>query len=42
MLAYYKLGSLEEMTEGAYRRAVDLLNRKKAKQSQAENAHAQD
>ena len=42
MLAYYKLGSLEEMTEGVYRRAVDLLNRKKAKQSQAENAHAQD
>jgi hypothetical protein len=40
VLAYYKLSSLEEMTESTYRRAVELLKRKKAKQSHGENAHA--
>jgi len=42
VLAYYKLSSLEEMTESAYRRAVELLNRKKAKQVRTETTHAQD
>ena len=42
VLAYYKLCSLEEMTEGAFRRAVELLNRKKAKQVHTEMTHAQD
>ena len=42
VLAYYKLSSLEEMTESAYRRAVELLNRKKAKQVHTESTHAQD
>jgi ERF superfamily len=42
VLAYYRLPSLEQMTEGTYRRAIEVLNRKKAKQTQAEDAHAQD
>ena len=42
VLAYYRLPSLEQMTQGTYRRAIELLNRKKAKQMQAEDAHAQD
>src|SRR5208282_2973194 len=42
VLAYYKLSSLEEMTESAYRRAVELLNRKKTKQIHTETVHAQD
>jgi hypothetical protein len=42
VLAYYRLPSLEDMTEGTYRRAVEVLNRKKAKQTQTEGAHAQD
>ena len=41
VLAYYKLSSLEEMTEPTYRRAVELLKRKKAKQNGEESAHAQ-
>jgi hypothetical protein len=41
VLAYYKLASLEEMTEGTYRRAVELLNRKRSKQGRAEASHAQ-
>jgi hypothetical protein len=41
LLAYYKLSSLEEMTEGSYRRAVELLKRKKAKQNGGESAHGQ-
>ena len=41
VLSYYKVASLGEMTESAYRRAVEVLNRKLAKQSQ-ETAHAQD
>jgi hypothetical protein len=42
VLVYYKLPSLEQMTEGTYRRAIEVLNRKKAKQMQGEDAHAQD
>jgi hypothetical protein len=41
VVAYYKLASLEEMTEGTYRRAVELLNRKRSKQVRAEASHAQ-
>jgi len=41
VLAYYKLSSLEEMTEATYRRALELLNRKLAKQSQGGGARAQ-
>jgi hypothetical protein len=41
VLAYYKLSSLEEMTEGTYRRAVELLQRKRSKQVREEAAHAQ-
>ncbi len=42
VLAYYRVAALGEMTEGSYRRALDLLNRKLAKQSSQENgAHAQ-
>ena len=41
VLAYYKLASLEEMTEGTYRRAVELLQRKRATQARREAAHAQ-
>jgi hypothetical protein len=42
VLAYYRVAALSEMTEGSYRRALDLLNRKLAKQSSQENgAHAQ-
>jgi hypothetical protein len=42
VLAYYRLPSLDQMTEGTYRRAIEVLNRKKAKQTQAEDARAQD
>jgi len=41
VLAYYKLTSLEEMTEGTYRRAVELLQRKRSKQVREEATHAQ-
>jgi hypothetical protein len=41
VLTYYKLSSLEEMTEGTFRRAFELLKRKKAKQNGGESAHAQ-
>jgi hypothetical protein len=33
VLSYYRVGSLEEMRESSYRRAVELLNRKRAKQT---------
>ena len=36
MLAYYKVASLDEMTETAYRRAVEVLKRKRAKQATRE------
>ena len=45
VLAYYKVASLGELTETAYRRAVDVLNRKLAKlskQETQETVHAQD
>jgi hypothetical protein len=41
VLAYYRVAALSEMTEGSYRRALELLNRKLAKQSQENGAHAQ-
>jgi hypothetical protein len=41
VLAYYKLSALGEMTEASYRRALELLKRKLAKQSQGSGAHAQ-
>jgi hypothetical protein len=40
VLSYYKLASLEEMTEAIYRRAVELLKRKLVKQNSGESAHA--
>ncbi len=42
VLAYYKVASLGELTETAYRRAVEVLNRKLAKRSNPETVHAQD
>jgi len=42
LLAYYKVASLGEMTETAYRRAVEVLNRKLAKRGNQETVHAQD
>jgi len=42
VLSYYKIDSLEEMRESSYRRAVELLNRKRANQVQGGNHHAQD
>ncbi len=42
VLAYYKVASLGELTETAYRRAVEVLNRKLAKLSNQESVHAQD
>jgi hypothetical protein len=41
VLAYYKVSALSEMTEASHRRALDLLNRKLAKQSQGGGARAQ-
>jgi ERF superfamily len=41
VLAYYKISALSEMTEASYRRALELLNRKLAKQTQGGGAHAQ-
>ena len=40
VLVYYKLSSLEQMSEATYRRALELLNRKIAKQSQGGREHA--
>jgi len=42
VLSYYKVNSLEEMPQSSYRRAVELLNRKRAKQPQGNNEYAQD
>ena len=42
VLAYYRISALGEMTEGSYRRALEVLKRKLAKQSQEDGAHAQD
>jgi hypothetical protein len=41
VLTYYKVSSLEEMAETVYRRATELLNRKRAAQAQREANHAQ-
>jgi hypothetical protein len=41
VLAYYRISALGEMTEGSYRRALEVLNRKLAKQSQENGTHAQ-
>jgi len=41
VLAYYKLAALEEMPEGTYRRAVELLQRKRTTQARRETTHAQ-
>ena len=42
VLAYYRVAALSEMTEGSYRRALEVLSRKLAKQSSQENgANAQ-
>ena len=41
VLSYYRIGSLEEMRESSYRRAVELLSRKRAKQTHGSDAYAQ-
>jgi len=41
VLTYYRITALSEMTEASYRRALELLNRKLAKQGQGDGAHAQ-
>lgn len=42
VLAYYRVAALSEMSEGSYRRALEVLNRKLTRQSSRENgAHAQ-
>ena len=40
VLAYYKVSALIEMTEASYQRALELLNRKLAKQNQENGSHA--
>src|SRR5277367_5490953 len=42
VLAYYKVGSLSELNETAYRRAIEVLNRKLAKRGNQETVHAHD
>src|SRR5208282_5026062 len=42
VLAYYNVASLSELTETAYRRAVEVLNRKLAKRGNQETIHAHD
>ncbi len=42
VLAYYKVASLGELTETAYRRAIEVLNRKLAKRGNQETVHAHD
>ena len=42
VLAYYKVASLSELTETAYRRAIEVLNRKLAKRGNQETVHAHD
>jgi ERF superfamily len=42
VLAYYKVGSLSELTETAHRRAMEVLNRKLAKRGSQETVHAHD
>ena len=40
VLVYYKVSALNDITESAYRRALELLNRKLAKQNQENGTHA--
>ena len=40
VLSYYKINSLEEMRQSSYRRALELLTRKRARQTQGEHVHA--
>ena len=42
VLSYYKINSLEEMRESSYRRALELLTRKRAKHANESNGYAQD
>jgi hypothetical protein len=42
VLSYYRVSSLEEMRESNYRRALELLNRKRAKQTPGSHSYAQD
>jgi hypothetical protein len=42
VLAYYKIASLEAMTETTYRRALEVLNRKLAQRTNPETVHVQD
>jgi ERF superfamily len=42
VLSYYRVSSLEELRESGYRRAIELLNRKRAKHTQGSSAYAQD
>jgi hypothetical protein len=42
VLSYYKLNSLEEMRETNYRRALELLLRKRARLADGSHTHAQD
>ena len=41
VLAYYKISALGDMTEASYRRALELLNRKLAKQGQGGGSRGQ-
>ena len=41
VLTYYRVSALGEMTEGTYRRALEVFNRKLTKQSQGNGDHAQ-
>jgi hypothetical protein len=41
VLAYYRISALCEMTEGSYRRALEVLNRKAKQSSQENGTHAQ-
>jgi hypothetical protein len=42
VLSYYRINSLEEMRESSYRRALELLDRKRAKQTPGNTRYAQD
>jgi hypothetical protein len=42
VMAYYKLASLEEMTETTYRRALEVLHRKQSQRGNRETVHAHD
>src|SRR5262249_31856915 len=40
VLAFYKVSALTDLTEASYRRALELLNRKLAKQNPENGVHA--